>query len=139
MIQGDLHASHVIKDKGEQFQQEVADRLCQVRKGFTSQDVQSCRMSTHGEDIILSPRARAILPITVECKAQKKHSACATWKQAHRQAKELCLSVQPEPVAFIKVDGEVKWSGKIGQRAKVYPTRMNGYENDEATELFRQV
>ena len=107
MIQGDLHASHVIKDKGEQFQQEVADRLCQVRKGFTSQDVQSCRMSTHGEDIILSPRARAVLPITVECKAQKRHSACATWKQAHRQAKELCLSVQPEPVAFIKVDGEV--------------------------------
>ena len=107
MIQGDLHASHVIKDKGEQFQQEVADRLCQVRTGFTSQDVQSCRMSTHGEDIILSPRARAVLPITVECKAQKRHSACATWKQAHRQAKELCLSVQPEPVVFIRVDGEI--------------------------------
>ena len=29
-------------------------------------------------------------------------------------------------------------SCKLGQRAKVYPTRMNGYENDEATELFRQ-
>ena len=34
---------------------------------------------------------------------------------------------------------EVKWSGKIGQRAKVYPTRLNGYENDKATEFFRQV
>lgn len=33
----------------------------------------------------------------------------------------------------------VKWSGKFGQRAKVYPTLMNGYENDEATEFFRQV
>jgi hypothetical protein len=31
----------------------------------------------------------------------------------------------------------VKWSGKFGQRAKMYPTRMNGYENDEATEFFR--
>ena len=31
----------------------------------------------------------------------------------------------------------LKWSGKIGQRAKMYPTRMNGYENDEETELFR--
>ena len=107
MIQGDLVASHVIKDKGEQFQQEVADRLCQVRQGFVPEDVQSSRMSTHGEDIILSPRARAVLPITVECKAQKRHAACATWKQAHRQAKELCLSVQPEPVAFIKADGQV--------------------------------
>ena len=33
---------------------------------------------------------------------------------------------------------KVKWSGKFGQRAKVYPTRTNGYENDKATELFRQ-
>jgi hypothetical protein len=33
----------------------------------------------------------------------------------------------------------LKWSGKIGQRAKMYPTLMNGCENDEATELFRQV
>ena len=33
----------------------------------------------------------------------------------------------------------VKWSGKFGQRAKMYPTRTNGYENDKTTELFRQV
>ena len=35
--------------------------------------------------------------------------------------------------------GHLKWSGKFGQRAKMYPTRTNGYENDKATELFRQV
>ena len=107
MIQGELFESYIVKDKGALFQQEVVDKLLEVRKGLTSQDVRSCPMSVHGEDIILSPKARAALPITVECKAQKRHSACATWKQAHRQAKELCLSVQPEPVAFIKVDGEV--------------------------------
>ena len=33
----------------------------------------------------------------------------------------------------------VKWSGKFGRRAKMYPTRTNGYENDKATELFRPV
>ena len=33
----------------------------------------------------------------------------------------------------------LKWSGKFGQRAKMYPTLMNGYENDEATEFFRQI
>ena len=33
----------------------------------------------------------------------------------------------------------VKWSGKTGQRAKMYPTRTNGYENDKTTELFRPV
>ena len=34
---------------------------------------------------------------------------------------------------------DLKWSGKFGQRAKVYPTRTNGYENDKTTELFRPV
>ena len=33
----------------------------------------------------------------------------------------------------------LKWSGKTGQRAKMYPTRTNGYENDKTTELFRPV
>lgn len=35
--------------------------------------------------------------------------------------------------------GEVKWSGKFGQRARMYPTRTLGYENDKTTELFRPV
>ena len=34
---------------------------------------------------------------------------------------------------------DLKWSGEFGQRAKVYPTRTNGYENDKTTELFRPV
>jgi len=52
---------------------------------------------------------------------------------------------KPEPhwVAHLErvlpVRIHVKWSGKFGQRAKVYPTRTNGYDHDEATELFRQV
>ena len=97
----------MIKDKGEQFQQEVADRLLEVRQGFAPEDVKSCRMSAHGEDIILSPEARQVLPITVECKAQKRHAAHTTCKQAHCQAKELCLLEQPEPVLCIKVASEV--------------------------------
>ena len=32
----------------------------------------------------------------------------------------------------------LKWSCKLGQRAKMHPIRMSGYENDQATELFRQ-
>jgi hypothetical protein len=41
------------------------------------------------------------------------------------------LSFDPFPL--------LKWSGKFGQRAKMYPTRTNGYENDKATEFFRPV
>jgi len=39
----------------------------------------------------------------------------------------------------MKSQAIVKWSGKFGQRAKMYPTRTNGYENDKRTELFRPV
>jgi hypothetical protein len=49
-----------------------------------------------------------------------------------RVLRGLCFSIFNNPVA-------VKCSGKFGQRAKMYPTRTNGYENDKATELFRQV
>ncbi|MFY9209911.1 MAG: sugar nucleotide-binding protein, partial [Aestuariivita sp.] len=31
---------------------------------------------------------------------------------------------------------EVKWSGKFGQRAKMYPTRLNGYKNDKAANII---
>ena len=36
-------------------------------------------------------------------------------------------------------EGNVKWSCKYGQRSKMCPTRTNGYENDKATEFFRQL
>ena len=42
-------------------------------------------------------------------------------------------------VVDMMLSPEVKWSGKFGQRAKMYPTRLNGYKNDKATEFFRQV
>ena len=33
----------------------------------------------------------------------------------------------------------VKWSGKTGQRAKMYPTLKTGYTNDQETQFFGQV
>jgi hypothetical protein len=33
----------------------------------------------------------------------------------------------------------LKWSGKTGQRAKMYPTRTTGYTNDQETQFFGQV
>jgi hypothetical protein len=41
------------------------------------------------------------------------------------------------PEVLLKV--LVKWSGKTGQRAKMYPTLKTGYTNDEETQFFRQV
>ena len=62
----------------------------------------------------------------------------------HNELGELRWTMSEYPVGAegpktTDVGKHMKWSGKFGQRAKMYPTRMNGYENDEATELFRQV
>lgn len=50
------------------------------------------------------------------------------------------------PLAGMEIRGSVphhigglKWSGKTGQRAKMYPTLKTGYRNDEETQFFRQV
>jgi hypothetical protein len=34
---------------------------------------------------------------------------------------------------------ELKRSGKFGKCAKMHPAQTNGYENDKATEFFRQI
>ena len=35
--------------------------------------------------------------------------------------------------------GTVKWSQSTGERAKVYPETLKGYENGEAKEVYRPV
>ena len=62
MIQGELFESYIVKDKGALFQQEVVDRLLEVRKGFTSQDVRSCPMSVHGETLSCHQRPERPYP-----------------------------------------------------------------------------
>jgi len=54
---------------------------------------------------------------------------------------EAAMADLNQPNLFMIREGDVKlmWSGKFGQHAKMYPTRTNGYENDETTKLFRQV
>ena len=66
-------------------------------------------------------------------------------QEAGMPTAEVCRRHGLSPASFYKFKAKyggmnvsVKWSGKFGQRAKVYPTRTNGYENDKATELFRQ-
>ncbi|WP_205321392.1 NUDIX domain-containing protein [Tritonibacter mobilis] len=38
-----------------------------------------------------------------------------------------------------RVDGNLKWSQKTGQSAKVYPKPLKGYEDGKAPELYRSV
>ena len=60
-----------------------------------------------------------------------------------RSLKFLVEHVQRKPIKVSETHGieilDLKWSGKTGQRAKMYPTLKTGYTNDEETQFFRQV
>ncbi|WP_415255876.1 hypothetical protein, partial [Sulfitobacter sp.] len=53
-------------------------------------------------------------------------------------------TIENNPMARAQVIAQnmprfLKWSGKTGQRAKMYPSLKTGYRNDEETQFFRQV
>ena len=59
--------------------------------------------------------------------------------QAQFEFRKLTLSSVGSISLQIGNSAQVKWSGKTGQRAKMYPTLKTGYTNDQETQLFRQI
>lgn len=89
------------KAKGRRFQQMVRDSIITLLKpyGCLPEDVKSTSMGVSGEDVQLSPFARTLLPISVECKAHSRFAVYTVYDQA--------LSNTPkgsEPVVFLKAD-----------------------------------
>ena len=85
------------KQKGRLFQQKVRDRILRAYDKLRPEDVRSTAMGQGGEDIQLSPFARAFFPYSVEC---KKHKSFAIYKPY-----EQCKTNAPhgaEPVVFIE-------------------------------------
>ncbi|WP_187431342.1 hypothetical protein ROLI_026960 [Roseobacter fucihabitans] len=73
---------------------------------------------------------------------KKQISACGLTKRSALNVDMNATKKNPvKSSAELKltVEAQVKWSGKIGQRAKMYPTTTTGYTNDEETQFFRQV
>lgn len=74
------------KAKGRLLQKEV---VTAIRKFFPSlhiDDVTSRSMGAAGEDILLSPAARRVLPISVECKATESFNVADAYGQALENA-----------------------------------------------------
>jgi hypothetical protein len=53
--------------------------------------------------------------------------------------RDLAIRALDMAVTLRQPPKELKWSTKFRQRAKMYPTLTNGYENDKTMELFRYV
>jgi len=88
------------KARGRMFQQEVRDAILSLFPELEPDDVRSTGMGQGGEDIQLSPAARKLLPIQIECKRKKTFITLYEWlKQAKTHGRN-------EPVIFTRADRE---------------------------------
>lgn len=58
------------KAKGRKLQQWVRDTILHYNPSLESDDVTSRSMGAGGEDVLLSPAARKLLPVSIECKSR---------------------------------------------------------------------
>ena len=97
-IKGNLMRVQSGKAKGRRLQQLVRDAILEMFPELEPDDCRSTPLGTQGEDIQLSPKARAAVPVSIECKARKSFKTFYDfYEQARGQGKG-------EPVVVIKQD-----------------------------------
>lgn len=74
------------KAKGRRFQQWCRDQLLKWAEILEPDDIRSTSMGAPGEDLLFSPAARRIYPISVECKNVEKLNIWNAIKQAKENA-----------------------------------------------------
>lgn len=84
------------KAKGRELQKHVVKRIYEYFPMLREGDVKSTSMGAGGEDVQLSPAARDLLPLSFECKSNKRHAVYKIMDQAESNAGDY------EPVAVIK-------------------------------------
>ena len=87
------------KAKGRKLQQWVRDFLLEEYSSLDSDDIKSISMGAGGEDILLSPAARRLIPLSIECKNRKKLSLYGWYDQAVANAPK-----RTEPVVVVKAN-----------------------------------
>ena len=74
------------KSKGRKHQQYVRDMILKVHPSLTEDDVRSTSMGAGGEDIQLSTAARALHPLSYECKHRASYAFYKDYDQAATNA-----------------------------------------------------
>ena len=71
------------KNKGKRLQNTVRDILLETfKEDLEPDDIRSQIMGMSGEDIVLSPAARRLIPYSFECKNQEKLNIWSSLEQA---------------------------------------------------------
>lgn len=73
------------KAKGRRLQQQVRDLLRTIGKprGLVAEDIESRGMGQNGVDLILSPAAKKVFNLSIECKNVEKLNVITTFKEHH--------------------------------------------------------
>jgi hypothetical protein len=74
------------KAKGRRFAQEVKDLLLKAATSLEEDDIVVTSSGDTGEDLKLSPHARDVYPVSIECKNQEKLNVWEALKQAETNA-----------------------------------------------------
>lgn len=84
-----------VKAKGRALQNLVRDRLHELYPKL-KEDISSQTMGMKGMDIVLTPKAKKVLPYAFECKNVERFDLWKTWDQATDNANTL------NPVVVVK-------------------------------------
>lgn len=87
------------KQKGRLHQQWVRDLIYRLWPGLEAGDVRSTSMGAGGEDLQLSPAARRVCPVSIECKSIAKFAGYKFLDQAT----ENCVD-NAQPIAVVKAN-----------------------------------
>jgi hypothetical protein len=88
------------KNKGKGFQNLVRDELLAAFPTLEKDDVVSNPMGNPGEDIMLSPAARQLIPHQIECK-------CKATSQIHTYYAQAKTHGNHEPLVVVKKDRDI--------------------------------
>lgn len=87
------------KTKGRRLQQWVRDLILKHHPSLEPDDVRSTAMGQGGEDVQLSPTARKLTPLSIECKSRASFAFYKDLEQAQRNCPKDC-----EPILIAKAN-----------------------------------
>ena len=96
------------KAKGRRLQNLIRDKLREKFTTLEEDDIKSQTMGMNGEDIVLSPAARKLIPFSIECKNVEKISIWKAIKQAeintHKNSTPLLIITRNNTPVYVVED-----------------------------------